>query len=260
MNLTLRVHVTTITNTFRALGVPVPKPVAAAFDSFANVRERASAYEPRQGELEAAVFAAMADDRDPTTDADVTRLVVGAAVSNPYLTAALSNLAESALRNDMAGRVDVVLDAWRPAFDRAAADIQAAWDDLEGIDLSDTNTIVQRGPEAAAAWAQAQKAATVLTATRDGVNALAELASYSPQEFSLLRIATVTLSAWQNHNLGRRKAPAPWELVGIEGVALNLADTETVSIRVEELRRAQAEAARRAEKAMDQARKLALRG
>lgn len=214
---------------FHTLDVPPPGPVAEAFDRHDTITTGIDNI--AVGNLARLVTDALIDGRDPTTDPDVQRAVTANAVTDAkpsIVSAAMDRLTTTILDQS-----DQIIEAWRDPFNRAAADLHAAYEVLGDIDLTDTDTIVRLGPDATAAWAKATTATTTVNLCVDGWHTLRILTRGMGdvrRDHRVLVMAHVDGAAILDGTLGDRQ-PDPWEIVR-GGWTLSLATPDELNERV----------------------------
>jgi hypothetical protein len=223
------------------LDVPLPKPVRTAYETYDRVTEGTGRLAPPTGALPAAVARCLAAGDDPSTDPEVQRLVVAAAL----VTGTTPGQAAAHALDDLAGCLRthagaIVTGCWAAPFDRARTALQEAADRLGDVALTDTETIVRTGGDAAARWAAATDAVRTIDTIRGAWSALRSLTHapsaltasgvrYQDPRWLALAIADIPPSKFQD-----KMKPDPWRFLH-DGYELRLATFDQFDQAVAEI-------------------------
>lgn len=219
--LSLSTTIDALVRSYTDAGTSPPKVLADAAGRVQTVLDRFGRIGIGPAALVDAVLAALEADRDPADDPAVQRIVTYRAVSGPGIEDTLLTRLDRDIRPALTAGVDDLIKAWRPPFDAAASALTAAHDELGGIALSDTGTVVRGGPKATAAWAQAQQASSTLLAIRGGWSTLARYTGTNdPAHWPVLTVADVPGEVCLSDKL-RGANLHPWDLV-LAGYRLSL--------------------------------------
>jgi len=240
MNISERSTVNSVRNTYLQLGLNPPKELADALARLDKLNERARQLGalPAGDDLGNAVSAALLDDRDPAGDYDVQRILAAQALAAHHgLPDAVTAAAVDGIRNACATHLDDIVNDWRAPFDRAAADLAAAYQRIGNLDLDDTTTILAKGGDIAEVWATARTAAGTIDTVLNGWHALMMLMNVTlDPRHRALRLAALGLEQY-------RSLPAKtsaWDLLR-SGVTLNLPSLDEYRRRIANIEREQAD-------------------
>ncbi|MGI8940079.1 MAG: hypothetical protein ACR2JF_18055, partial [Iamia sp.] len=210
---------------FDRLGLAPPGPVAAAHDRLTSV---VAAYEarpvPGSDDLAVATIKALEAGADPAADDEVQRITTAMALAaNHGAPAQLAGVLVDQLRTACASHADDIVDVWRPPFEKAAADLVAAYGILGAIPLDATDVVVRKGSAATDAWSDATSAVATIGVVVDGWKALYALltGSTAGRRHALLIAADVDLNVWVDGSLDGTSSD-PWAAV-LAGHRLDLA-------------------------------------
>lgn len=198
-----RLTTTTLRTVFAQLdtaGATVPKATATAQAKLTALAAKVEALRPTP-DLPGAILAALAADRDPATDPEVQRHATLRAIGEARhgITTSVDALAADFLTE----HTETILAAFAAPFDRAAATITDALEELGAVDLADTRAVLGKGGTAAKVWGEAQTAvATIATAvtTWTTLGALGAPCKVT-KGTRLLLIADVPPSTWTTDQL-----------------------------------------------------------
>jgi len=248
--ITDRTLITQISATFTATNTKMPTALAVALARSARLTEAARTLMPPEGAIGVAVTTAIDDGRDPSTDAEVQRLLTATALGSNYnLPDQIVGAATEEVREVCRERADQIVGIWSKPFDQAAAALAKAHDQLGNVALDQPGEILAQGGDAAKTWVNADEASKTIDHIAGGWLALGELTRLSSQDprYRVLRTAAVDPKAWQELQLERKKL-SPWQLV-LGGVDLSLPTFGQYTERVRAVQSAQARAAADAEQA-----------
>lgn len=237
------------------IGAKLPKPVTAAFERTARIREAAGKLGAREGALVTAIIAALDAGTDLATDPEVQRIVAAQTLGNGIQQAVENQVADD-MRIVFRDQAEHIIAAWRPVFDAAAAELLTCRAALGDVALEDTASILRAGGQAADTWARATKANDRLEQINGAWQSLGMLTRLAPndQRYHVLRVADVDPETWETQQLERQKLSA-WELAR-RGLNLSLASVADYRARI----RAIEHAAEVAQEQAEQRRRDAMTG
>lgn len=192
------------------LGAAVPKAIRAEHEALIVLADRVRDMQRSSGNAPSvsdAVLDALAAGVDPATDETVRKAVVSRTVAEHTngVDDALGARADAFLR----ANADKLLQAFVPVFDKAAATIAAALEQLGDVDLDDTAAVLGRGGDSASLWAQIQDAERVIAQVRtvreqltaghpvDPRYTILGYAAVPPDEFIDGQLGGAQLKGWQ---------------------------------------------------------------
>jgi hypothetical protein len=231
MNPTDRPNAALVINTITTTGVKVPA-VTDAYTRTTTLTTRVRNLAAPADALGVAVANAIEDDRDPSADPEVTRILVSTQIANAGIMGMVDDLAYSRFRQVCAEHADAIVKAWAKPFAAAAKNLTAAHQAIGHVDLADSDTIIRKGGAAVDAWSGAQAAVATINTITAGWLALAMFTHGAPndQRYPALRLAAVDYQTWEARELERRKV-TPWEAV-LAGLTLTLPSFEQYAQRV----------------------------
>ncbi|MGY1691998.1 hypothetical protein [Geodermatophilus sp. SYSU D01105] len=236
MNLTVANHFRTIHTAAEQVGAKLPTNVLEAWERSNRITEAVEQLYPPQGALVTAVIAALDADRDPATDKTVQRVLTAQRLGSS--SGPVHNGARTVLDADLVrvlrANVDGILTALAGPFNAAAATLAACHARLGDVDLDDTTTIVRQGGDAAAVWAEARAAVTVIERVDLAWSTLAMATMFAPVggNHAALRITEATAEQWHSLDELRRSRVNPWFVVRA-GLPLTLASGADYARRIE---------------------------
>ncbi|USI88761.1 hypothetical protein [Rhodococcus pyridinivorans] len=225
----------------RRLGIDIPEPIATVEARVKAIAKAAESVAPAHHDMLAAIIRAVDAGKNPVDDKDVQRMLAGQSLANDAILHGLRGEAAQLLTEALIEHQGLLFDAWRAKFDKATTDLAAAYKVLGGVNLNDTETVLQMGLDASAAWSTANNALATL---RDVMTAWQSWATVTRQvsvrnDYAILRVAAVDWHTYRDHELGG--TIDYWKLTGL-GIPFGLADVATYQRRVADI-----EAAQRAE-------------
>lgn len=248
MNLTDRAAIAIITSSAQTCGAKLPKPVLTAQTRAETIAGRLRDLRTTETALAQAVADALADDRDPATDAAVRRLATARAIGTENIATKVETCVADDLRDTFREHADAIVASFQKPYAEAAGQLEAAHEVLGDVQLDETGAILNAGPAAAEAWAVARRALEVVNAAAQAFSALVGFTGIGQvnPHLSGLRFAAVDWSTWTEHQFGAAdRRVKPWDLV-CAGVPLTLPTPTEYADRVatiaEGSRLAQAEA------------------
>jgi hypothetical protein len=214
MDATTRSSATQIITASKAVGATLPRPVLEGHAETARLTAAARDMSPPPDALYAAVVAALDDGRDPAADPEVQRVVTATTIGNQAVATAVDNIAFGRFTEICREDADQIVGVWRKPSDKAVDVLTAAHDRIGDLPLEDTATIMAKGDDIAAVWADAQAAAKVIDTVAGGWYALADLTRLATNDprYVLLRTVSCDYQTWQSQELERRKL-TPWQIV-----------------------------------------------
>lgn len=215
MNLSDRTTIGPFWATFTNTGTKPPKPVADAHATMAALTARASRLRTDGSDLAPAVAAALTDGRDPASDPEVQRITTALALSaNEALIETVGAAATDTFRSVCTEQHEEIVSAWRKPFDAAAEKLAHCFEQIGPVPLEDTTSIMQRGGDIAAVWAEARKAARTIDIIEAGWSALGEFTRtvQTNPNYRVLRLASVDYETWTDKGLHRARL-TPWEFL-----------------------------------------------
>jgi hypothetical protein len=235
---TARSSAEAVRKTSATLGVPLPKPVAAAYRTYNRVTEGTGRIGPKAGALPAAIARCLAAGDDPAADDEVQRLVTAAALVTGTTPSQVTTHALDELAGVLRTHAGALVTGWSAAFDRARTVLQEAADRLGDVSLTDTEAIVRTGGDAAAQWAAATDALRLVDTIRGAWSALRSLTHtpsaltasgvrYQDPRWLALAIADIPAEQFQD-----KTKPDAWRFV-LDGYELRLANFDTFDQAVE---------------------------
>ena len=219
MNITDRATTMQIMTAVNALGASAPKGIAESYEETNRVSAAARALGAGREDLAIAVNGALVAGRDPAKDPEVQRVLIASQIANEGVVQTVESIAFKRFREVCTANAEPLVIAWRKPFDAAATKLASCFQQIGPIPLEDTGSIMQRGGDIAAVWAEAQSATQTIESIRTGWTALAQFTRTAPinPDFRVLQLAEVSYAAWTEHTLRRRKLN-PWEyqLAGLD--------------------------------------------
>ncbi len=195
-------------------GVKLPKPVTEAHAKAERVSAAARTMgDPRQ--LGPAVLAALREERDPATDPEVQRLVTLTRVIENGIETYVDDALAAELRETFTRQADGIVKAWQTVVEQAAGDLEAARETLGDVALTDTAGVLERGGNAAQAWASATQANRVIDDARGVWNALGGFTGVplDRNHNMLCLIADLDVAGYDALGLGDQQERDGWTLV-----------------------------------------------
>jgi hypothetical protein len=222
----------TVLATAEELGATVPE---ALTDSHASLLELIARADTLKAELSddigAKVVAALDAGTDPLEDPAVQQAAIRTVLADRCH--AVDRAIDDRTTRYLTDHGLDLLACFAGPFADAAATIDGALDRLGDVDLADTKTVARRGPDAAAAWAEVQKAEETIAAVLQAWKILSTRESGVPRidkRYRALQIADVPASDFVAQTDSTAEL-TPWELAR-KGWPLSLAMPDTYAERV----------------------------
>lgn len=220
-----------IRTTFTNIGATFPKPVAQAIadlDTLATAG--ASLRAPSSEHLYAAAAEAVLSGGDMLDDSDVIRIITAQILAGPTgqaLSYGLSQAGSQRITAAFTEHADAVLAALKEKTDAAGGILASSYDVIGDLDLSESELILSKGPDAAMAWAAAKVAAQTVRECGSAWFSLAELTRLTNTNIApTLRIADLDLDTFEQVG----QAADPWAIVKAGGT-IDLATRTTAKER-----------------------------
>lgn len=143
-------------------------------------------------------------------------------IANEGVIGAVQDIAFDRFRSVCVDHADAIVIAWRKPFDEAVTRLSTCFEQIGPVPLEDTGSILRRGGDIDAVWAEAQRASEVIEMIRAGWVALAQFTRIvqANPDYKALQLAEVSYSDWTKHELRRRNLQ-PWEFM-LAGLPLSL--------------------------------------
>lgn len=232
MSITLPTHNETsraavvLLNDLNRHGITLPKPVADAVKAAQRTNNRFAEFESEGSDD--ALAALLADEKAPDQE-KLTRAALAAAIATrPGVKQRVGYAGTQAVQATIREHGPAIVQALRPAFDQAAADLDTAAKTLGEVDLEDLPAITARGGDAAEQWKRATAAEKVITDLRNVLWRLSVAGGYPGSGDSherVLAIAELDLVAYKKIT----GTTGPWEIR--RHGTLSLADAEEFTAR-----------------------------
>ena len=222
--------VTTVLQTAERHGASIPKALTTEHAKLIDLMGKARALADTPADFTAAVVAALEAGNDPSTDPAVRDALTRRAIheSQHAIEAAVGDRVTSFITANGAA----LLACFVKPFDAAAERIRRAADLLGDVDLDNTAAVLNIGPDAASAWAEARNAEKVMTDIQQVRNLLTGAApalKVNPQ-YRVLAIADVPAQRFWDDQL-RSAHVTPWEAAR-RGYRLSLALPDELRARI----------------------------
>jgi flagellar hook-basal body complex protein FliE len=215
----------------KSIGADLPKPVAQAIADLETLTTAVASIKPPTAEdvFEAAADAIL-DGRNPFDDEQVRALTAARNFSGSgALQEGIKNAGQDRIAQAMTANADTLVGILKEAVDAAGKKLTAAHAILGDVDLEDSETILQMGTKAAAAWVQAKTAIQTIDNVIPGWYWLAELTRFANASIDpSFRLADLDLDTIEKVG---RKANA-WAIVKAGGT-IDLATRTTAKQRPE---------------------------
>lgn len=226
--------VQTVLAATRRIGAPLPVAITTAADRAAAIARAGENVARPHHELMAAMVRAVDQGKDPALDKDVQRWIAGQALANDAVLHGMRAEAADILTTALIEHQADLLTSWRTLFDNTVDTLHDTHDVLGDIDLTNTEAIVQRGPDANTAWATATNAITTLRniATAWQTWATATRAAAVNRDHAIHIVAEVDWQTYRDNTLGG--TVDYWQLVGLD-VTLTLADPDEYKQRIRDV-------------------------
>lgn len=222
-------HISLIRQAFTTIGATLPKGVTQALadrDTLTAATVPAATHDQIADAIAECVLAG----RDPLDDEDVRRLAVSRALAGGHLhdfSHLLKASAERRVINALAANADEILARLAAPADKAGDTLADARRILGRVELSESEAILKKGPDAARAWGEAREAVHLLRVIDSAWVAMANLTGFaSPTADPTIRIADVDMEIFEK--VGRKAEP--WAIVQAGGT-IKLADATTIRER-----------------------------
>jgi len=250
MNITDRGNASTLIAALDKVGAKAPAAVTESYATTTRVSQAVRAIGVRPETIYPAVAAALERGDDPTTDTEVTRILVSGMISNQGVQTGVEDIAFTWFREVCADQSDQIVLALRKPFDQAATTLTTAHQSLGDVPLEDSDTILRIGGNAPSQWALAQSAVQTIDTVSRGWFALAAFTGHRTDTIrhQILRITTPTYAQWMSQELEGKHAD-PWAAI-LEGLDLALPTFTQYRERVDAIAQGAQQAA--AERADDQ--------
>jgi hypothetical protein len=215
----------------KTIGADLPKPVAEAIADLETLTTAVASIKPPTAEdvFEAAA-AAILDGRNPFDDEQVRGLVAARNFSDSgALQEGIKNAGHNRVAEAMTANADTLVGILKEAVDAAGKELTAAHAILGDVELGNSETILQMGTKAAAAWVQAKTAIDTIEKVLPGWYWLADLTRFASASMDpSFRIADLAIDTIEKVG---RKANA-WAIVKAGGT-IDLATRTTAKQRPE---------------------------
>jgi len=197
-------------------GVKLPKAVTDTATKAERV-SRAAGSMGNPNDLGPTVLAALREERDPSTDPEVQRLVtVTRLLDGGGIEAYVDSALTADLRQTCTQQADGIIKVWAEVVDKAATVLDEARDVLGDVDLTDTAGVLERGGNAAQAWAAATKANQLIEEARGVWNALGQFTGQVARDANnqmLSLIPDLDLDGHRALRLGDQQHRDAWTLL-----------------------------------------------
>lgn len=221
----------TVCKVFKTIGADLPKPVAQAIADLETLSTAVASIKPPTAEdvFEAAADAIL-DGRNPFDDEQVRGLTAARNFSGSgALQEGIKNAGHNRVAEAMTANADTLVGILKEAVDAAGKKLTAAHAILGDVELDDSETVLQMGTKAAAAWVQAKTAIETIDQVLPGWYWLADLTRFANASIDpTFRLADIDLHIIEKVG---RKANA-WAIVKAGGT-IDLATRTTAKQRPE---------------------------
>lgn len=207
-------------------GIDLPDRTAAAVEDAARARDMLTELQTEGGpDALADMFGALIDGTTKPDPAQLTRTVLAAMLADrPAVTQRLTARRDAALVAAMREDGPHLVEALRPTFEAAAADLEAAASVLVGVDdLEDLQAVANVGGDAAAAWKSAKAAEASVLALEAALTQLSVAGCYhrtGDGRERRLAILDADFEGYRHVKLQTR----PWQLRKLGTLSLATAD------------------------------------
>lgn len=196
--------------------VKLPKPVTDAASKAERISQAARSM-GNPNDLAPAVLAALREERDPVCDPEVQRLVtLTRLLDGGGIEAYVDDALGAELRQTMTKQADGIVKAWAEFVERAVTDLVEAHGLLGDTGLDDTAGVLERGGNAAQAWAAATKANQLIEEARGVWNSLGQFTGQAPLQHSnqmLCLLPDLDLDGYRALRLGDQQPRDAWTLL-----------------------------------------------
>ncbi len=196
--------------------VKLPKPVTDAASKAERISQAARSM-GNPNDLAPAVLAALREERDPVCDPEVQRLVTLARIlDGGGIEAYVDDALGAELRQTCTKQADGIVKAWAEFVERAVTDLTEAHEVLGDVDLADTAGVLERGGNAAQAWAAATKANQLVEEARSVWNSLGTFTGQAPLQPAnqmLCLLPDLDLDGYRALRLGDQQPRDAWTLL-----------------------------------------------
>ncbi|WP_426226252.1 hypothetical protein [Pseudarthrobacter sp. DSP2-3-2b1] len=219
-----------IRTTFKNIGATFPRPVAQAIADLDTLTAAGTSLRvPTSEDLYAAAAEAVLSDGDMLEDSHVIRIITAQTLAGPTGQALSYGLAQAGaqrITDAFTQHADAVLATLKDKADAAGQVLASSYDIIGDLDLSASEQILSKGPDAAMAWASAKVSAQTVRECSQAWFSLAELTRLTSTIAPTLRIADLDLDTFEQ--VGR--AADPWDIIRAGGT-IDLATRTTAKER-----------------------------
>lgn len=224
-------QISQIRTTFKNIGATFPKPVAQAIKDLDTLATAGNALRiPGAEQLYAAAAEAILSGGDMLEDPNVIRIITAQTLGGPTgqaLSYGLSQAGAQRLTAAFTEHAGAVLATLKDKADAAGEVLSSSHDLIGDLDLSESEQILSKGPDAAMAWASAKVSAQTIRECSHAWFSLADLTGFTSSSLApSLRIADLDLGTFEQ--VGR--AADPWDIVRAGGT-IDLATATTAKGR-----------------------------
>lgn len=220
----------TLRNAITTAGATFPKAVNQTLSERDKIAADAAAYNPATTDQVAdAICAALLRGDDPADDEQVRHLTTSHAIASNSggLAHSVVEAADRRVVAALTAAADHILAILHEAGAKAGDALVEAHSILGAADLNDSQAILNMGPGAARAWAEAREAQQAIKVLDRGWTALANLTNFaSTSTAPTSRLANLDLETFEK--VGRKAEP--WAIV-CAGGTIDLADADTIRQR-----------------------------
>lgn len=221
MSATDRAFVSQVIAALDKVGATPPPAVTKSWQATQRISAQIREIGVRPETVYAAIASALERGDDPALDAEVQRILIASQLSNQGVMTGVDDIAYSWLRQTCAENADGIIAAFAKPFDQAAKTLNDAHRAFGNIDITDADTVLRKGGNAASQWAQATAAGATIDTITQGWTMLAMFAGApANRRYQVLRMAAVDYGTWQDHQLADR-VMSPWGVL-LAGLTLSL--------------------------------------
>lgn len=225
----------------RAIGTDLPAEVNAAIDAANSLRRiRLDDLFGDTPDLATAVAAAVREGVDVVTHPGVQRALAVGELSRANIGTQLISVAEGEIVAALTEHAAAIVETWRPAAEKAGADIAAFRAIAPGVDLAADDVVSKLPPRALTPWGKARDAVMLLDQIGKGWDHLATVTGMANVTFGRRPLVLADLTLEQLTELGHHpKAGAVSQL----DVAIDLASPDVFRERAARMDKSRADQA-----------------